>query len=91
MRATTSTRNSFSTSGVIRVQTLHDLDAEDEDFTLTFTLTAAAAALWTRRQDGDRSVTGWTGTSQTLTIKDDETQSYDLTTDDDEKLPTEGR
>ena len=41
----------FSSSGVIRVQTLHDLDAEDEKFTLMF---SRPDGIWRPRGRGCR-------------------------------------
>ena len=77
----------YSSSGVIRVQTLQDLDAEDEKFTLQFEVTpgglqVAADDTDPIALDGDQP----TG----LSIKDDETQSYDLTTDDDDAKEGDG-
>ena len=69
----------FSSSGVIRVQTLQDLDAEDDNFTLQFMVAAGGL----EDEDGDAILLD--GDQPTgLSIEDDETQSYDLTTDDDD-------
>ena len=72
----------FSATGTIRLQTLDDLDAEDEDFNLTFTVTEAGG-LVDAAADGDAIVVE-ADAPDALTIEDDETQSYDLTTDDDD-------
>ena len=80
----------FSASGTIRLQTLHDLDAEDEDFTLLFEATNNGA-LTEEEGPGDPIglATGDDLAPVELTIEDDETQSYDLTVDDDVE-PKEG-
>ena len=73
----------FSKSGgVIRVQTLDDLDAEDEDFTLEFAVTGVAG--YTEDEAGEEVVDVDGDEPAALTIKDAQTQSYDLTTDDDD-------
>ena len=75
----------YSSSGVIRVQTLHDLDAEDDNFTLQFTLVAGGL----EDEDGDAiELDG--DQPEGLSIEDDETQSYDLTTDDDDAKEGDG-
>ena len=72
----------YSSSGVIRIQTLHDLDAEDEKFTLMFSLTAGSGLM--DGDDADAKAIELDGDQpKGLTIEDDETQSYDLTADDD--------
>ena len=72
----------FSATGTIRLQTLDDLDAEDEDFNLTFSV--EPGGLQDAEADGD-PITVDADAPDALTIEDDETQSYDLTTDDDAK------
>ena len=75
----------FSSSGVIRVQTLQDLDAEDDNFTLQFMVAAGGL----EDEDGDAILLD--GDQPTgLSIEDDETQSYDLTTDDDDAKEGDG-
>ena len=77
----------YSSSGVIRVQTLQDLDAEDEKFTLQFDVTAGG--LLDDDENGDPvELDGDQPTG--LSIEDDETQSYDLTTDDDDAKEGDG-
>ena len=80
----------FSANGTIRLQTLHDLDAEDEDFTLEF-LATNNGDLTDEEEDGGpiALATGDDLAPDELTIEDDETQSYDLTVDDDVE-PKEG-
>ena len=81
----------FSSSGTIRVQTLHDLDAEDEGFDVDVQrwrpagLDADAAAV-----ANGADITGDDAAPTALTIEDDETQSYDLTTDDDDAKEGDG-
>ena len=82
---------SFSSTGVIRLQTLHDLDAEDEKFTLQFNV-ADVPGNFTEDEEGIEAVAAAIGDDaapNALTIEDDETQSYDLTLDDDAE-PKEG-
>ena len=75
----------YSSSGVIRVQTLHDLDAEDDNFTLQFILVAGGL------EDDDGDAIALDGDQpEGLSIEDDETQSYDLTTDDDDAKEGDG-
>ena len=75
----------YSSSGVIRVQTLQDLDAEDDNFTLQFSLTGGGL------QDEDGEPIALDGDQpEGLSIEDDETQSYDLTTDDDDAKEGDG-
>ena len=75
----------YSSSGVIRVQTLQDLDAEDDNFTLSFSMTAGGL----NDEDGDAiELDG--DQPEGLSIEDDETQSYDLTTDDDDAKEGDG-
>ena len=75
----------FSSSGVIRVQTLHDPDAEDDNFTLSFSMTAGGL------EDEDGAAIELDGDQPDgLSIEDDETQSYDLTTDDDDAKEGDG-
>ena len=69
----------YSSSGVIRVQTLQDLDAEDEKFTLQFSLAAGGLV----DEDGDAILLDG-DQPEGLTIEDDEDQEYKLTTDDDD-------
>ena len=75
----------FSARGVIRVQTTHDTDAEDEDFTLAFTATFGGGTL-TEEEDAESDAVALADDDfpDALTIKDAQTQSYDLTTDDDD-------
>ena len=78
----------FSSSGVIRVQTLHDLDAEDDNFTLQFSMTAGGLTVG---EAGDSDAIELDGDQpEGLSIEDDETQSYDLTTDDDDAKEGDG-
>ena len=72
----------FNATGSIRLQTLDDLDAEDEDFALEFT--ADVGGLVVAAADGSAAITLDGDQPEELTIEDDETQSYDLTTDDDD-------
>ena len=72
----------FSATGTIRLQTLHDLDAEDEDFSLTFSVTDAGGL--EDAADAGAAITVDADAPDALRIKDDEPQSYDLTTDDDD-------
>ena len=73
-------RVAYSSSGVIRVQTLHDTDAEDEKFTLMFDVTAGGLL----EDDEDPGAIALDGDQPTgLTIEDDEDQEYNLTADDD--------
>ena len=74
----------FNRAGSIRVPTVHDLDAEDEKFTLAFTPVFGGLV----DEDDDEIVVA-TGTPGKLTILDDETQTYELTLDDDDD-PKEG-
>ena len=75
----------FSETRLFTVQTLQDVDAEDEDFVWSFTSIAGFAGL--EDEDGEDLVTP-TGLPTTLTIEDNEPQKYvlDVTT----KKPTEG-
>ena len=75
---------SYSATRTIRVQTTHDLDAEDEVFNWSFVLVDGGL----KDADGD-TIAEASGSPTTLTIDDDETQSYDLTLDDDAE-PEEG-
>ena len=75
--------SAFSATGTIRLQTLNDLDAEDEVFNLTFSVTDAGG-LVDAAADGDAITVPAGDAPDELTIEDDETQSYDLTTDDDD-------
>ena len=77
----------FSATGTIRLQTLHDLDAEDENFDLTYTLDAGGLVDAAVASGGD-AITVDDDAPDALTIEDDEPQSYDLTVDEDE--PKEG-
>ena len=75
----------YSATRTIRVQTLQDLDAEDEIFAWGFTLETGGLI------DADNAaITEASGSPTTLTIEDDETQSYDLTTDDDDAKEGDG-
>ena len=75
----------FSSSGVIRVQTLQDLDAEDDNFTLQFSMTAGGL------QDEDGDPIELDGDQpEGLSIEDDEDQEYKLTTDDDDAKEGDG-
>ena len=79
----------FSATGTIRLQTLHDLDAEDEDFDLTFALTSPGNLVDEAVADGGEAIAlAGDDFQDALTIEDDETQSYDLTVNEDE--PKEG-
>ena len=78
----------FSATGTIRVQTLHDLDAEDEDFTLTFAATDVGGLVDAAVASGGIPIALDADFPDALTIEDDETQSYDLTVNEDE--PKEG-
>ena len=75
----------YSSSGVIRVQTLQDLDAEDDNFTLSFSMTAGGL----EDEDGDAiELDG--DQPEGLSIEDDEDQEYNLTTDDDDAKEGDG-
>ena len=75
----------YSSSGVIRVQTLQDLDAEDDNFTLSFSMTAGGLV------DEDDDAIDLDGDQPTkLSIEDDEDQEYNLTTDDDDAKEGDG-
>ena len=76
----------FSSSGVIRVQTLHDLDAEDDNFTLQFSMTNGGL----REEDGSTEVDLDGDEPEGLSIEDDEDQEYNLTTDDDDAKEGDG-
>ena len=79
----------FSATGTIRLQTLHDTDAEDEDFDLTFALTDAGNLVDAAVASGGTPIVlASDDFPDALTIEDDETQSYDLTVNEDE--PKEG-
>ena len=80
-------RVAYSSSGVIRVQTLHDPDAEDDNFTLQFNLTAGGLM---EEDEGGGPITLDGDEPEGLSIEDDETQSYDLTTDDDDAKEGDG-
>ena len=90
----------FSASGVIRLQTLHDPDAEDEDFTIAgsgYSVVAASGVRLTPDEDGTTDtlavvITGDDAAPTKLTIEDDETQTYEfkLTTDEDEVMEGAG-
>ena len=69
----------YSATRTIRVQTLQDLDAEDEVFNWSFVLNQGGLI-----DADDDPIAEASGSPTTLTIEDDETQSYDLTTDDDD-------
>ena len=71
----------YSSSGVIRIQTLQDLDAEDEKFTLSFSMTAGGLSVGDATDSADIGLDGDQPTG--LTIEDDEDQEYNLTADDD--------
>ena len=74
----------FNKSGVIRVRTTHDSDAEDEKFTLTFTATAVGG-LQVGSADttaGNTPIQLASGSPTALTLNDDEVQEYTLTEDD---------
>ena len=75
----------FSSTGSIRVQTLHDLDAEDEEFMLGFVLTSnGSLKVGEAATSADVALaTGDDLAPVALTIEDDETQEYKLTRDDD--------
>ena len=77
----------FSATGTIRLQTLDDLDAEDEAFDLTFAVTEAGG-LKDAEAAGDAIAVE--DAPDALTIEDDETQSYNLTTDDDDAKEGDG-
>ena len=68
----------YSATRTIRVQTIQDLDAEDEVFDWSFVVAEGGLV-----DANDADITEASGSPTTLTIDDDETQSYDLTTDDD--------
>ena len=76
----------FSSSGVIRVQTLQDLDAEDDNFTLSFSLAGGGLM----EEDGTTAVDLDGDQPTGLSIEDDEDQEYNLTTDDDEAKEGDG-
>ena len=70
----------FSSTGVIRVQTLQDLDAEDENFTLTFVATdVGALTVGAAAGTNIALATGAAVAPTALTIEDDEDQEYELT------------
>ena len=71
-------RASYSATRTIRVQTLHDLDAEDEIFDWSFILAAGGLV-----DSADAEIGVAEGRPTTLTIEDDEDQEYNLTADDD--------
>ena len=75
----------FSSSGVIRVQTLHDLDAEDDNFTLSFTAVTGGLL-----DEDDDAIVLDGDQPEGLSIEDDETQEYNLTTDDDDAEEGDG-
>ena len=70
----------YSSSGVIRVQTLQDLDAEDDNFTLQFGMTAGGLRV---DDEGGLPITLDGDQPEGLSIEDDEDQEYNLTADDD--------
>ena len=78
----------FNRSGSIRLQTSHDLDAEDEKFTLSFTLNPVGLVdeddvpISNAIPEDDRPAA--------LTINDDETQTYVLSLMDPKAKPEEG-
>ena len=80
----------FSIAGTIRVQTLDDLDAEDEEFNLVFALSGAAGLRDEAVMTGGSPVPVDEDAPDTLTIEDDETQEYNLTTDDDDAKEGDG-
>ena len=83
----------FSANGVIRVQTTHDTDAEDEDFTVAFASTLSSDLTLTEGEavgTDSVAVDPVAEAPDALTIEDDETQSYDLTTDDDDAKEGDG-
>ena len=80
VNSSTTSGRLFSGSATVIIGTTHDLDAEDEEFTI------AAPDLTTNHLEttaaGGTDLTDpTTGFPTALTIKDDETQSYDLTLD----------
>ena len=75
----------FTGSAPITLATLHDNDAENEEFTFVFELTAAGGATLA---DGTTAIT-LANAPTTLTIDDDETQGYRLTLASGQ-TPTEG-
>ena len=78
----------LSATGTIRLQTLDDTDAEDEEFDVAFTLSGHNDIKDTDAATGGDQIDLDGDQPDELTIKDDETQSYDLTTDDED--PKEG-
>ena len=86
----------FTSSKNISVVTLHDNDAEDENFTLAFTLDADGSL--DQGADNDDAIVLATSTAadpspynpNALKIDDDETQSYTLTLQAGQTPPKEG-
>ena len=79
----------FTQSKTISLATLHDNDAEDENFTLAFSTVAAQTGLFVAAT-GDVEVSLAADAAPTsLTIDDDETQTYTLTLAP-RQTPTEG-
>ena len=77
-------RASYSATRSITVQTLHDLDAENEIFDWSWNVGPGAL-----QDSAGAPIAEADGSPAMLTINDDETQSYDLTVDDDVE-PKEG-
>ena len=80
-------RVSFSETKTFVVQTLQDLDAEDEDFTWDFGQTVGVAGL---ESSNGNPLDDAASKPTTLTIDDNETQTYVLAVDPATHKPTEG-
>ena len=80
-------RVSFSETKTFVVQTLQDVDAEDEEFTWTFGATTGVGSLVS---SNNVALEDAVNKPSTLTIDDDETQTYVLAVDPATHKPTEG-
>ena len=82
--SSTTAKRAFSSTGSIVVPTLHDADAEDENFTLAFTASDVGGLQVGSADDteGNAAIalvtTGGSTAPTALTIDDDETQTYVL-------------
>ena len=86
--ASTTVAQLFNQTKTIRLATTQDADAEDEKFTLTFTPTFGSLKVGTAADAADITAAATNPTS--LTIKDDETQTYVLALSPATQRPQEG-
>ena len=82
-------------TGTLTIQTIHDPDAEDEDFTWTFTLGPVGGLVESLTGEGEpdtneRLENAATGDATAFTIDDDETQTYVLAVSPASQKPAEG-